>query len=241
MCEEGSLSHQEALRFRGLARVDLAKLNFEYALSQGHRNLEQRNVKRLLGIFRTHGCERYESANFVKARVDAGSLDAALTSQGFRLPQQPPDSWQAIPILQVSSIDCLNGLHRVLAARKYLDLNDQWWIARLYTEGWVFEAFFLLAMLTGVQTSHSFARETWWRSTPMSRLLLTARSFARSDCVTRAVTKMASESGGPDFRRTRGRICDSSCAMRNSPTRPMPCSLGRDCFTPCPPEVCGGP
>lgn len=85
MVEEGSLSHQEALRFRGLARVDLANLNFEFALAQGHRNLEQRNVARLLGIFRTHGYERYASGNFVKVRVDAGFLDAALTLQGFCL------------------------------------------------------------------------------------------------------------------------------------------------------------
>jgi hypothetical protein len=25
----------------------------------------------------------------------------------------------------------------VLAARQHLDINDRWWVARVYTEGWV--------------------------------------------------------------------------------------------------------
>jgi hypothetical protein len=29
-------------------------------------------------------------------------------------------------------IRCLNGLHRIQAAKDYLDRNDQWWVVRLY-------------------------------------------------------------------------------------------------------------
>ena len=132
---DGSVSHLESLRFRGLARVDLGALNFEHASSWGHRETERQNVSRLLGIFRTEGCKRSEAGNFVKAKVNRRQLDAAVASQNLHLPQQPPEDWRTIPILQLPSVDCLNGLHRVLAARQYLSKNDQWWIARLYTEG----------------------------------------------------------------------------------------------------------
>ena len=132
-----SLSHEESLRFRGLARVDLDTLNFGHASSRGHRDTWDNNVKRLVNIFRTEGCKRDEAANFVKVRVNQGHLDAALASQSTSLPQQPPKDWKAYPVLQLSSIDCLNGHHRVLAARQYLDRNDRWWVARVYTEGLV--------------------------------------------------------------------------------------------------------
>ena len=130
-----SLSHEESLRFRGLARVDLDTLKFDFASSHGHRDTWDKNVKRLVNVFRTEGCKRDETANFVKVRVNQGQLDASFASQSTILPQQPPKDWKACPVLQLPSIDCLNGHHRVLAARQYLDRNDQWWVARVYTEG----------------------------------------------------------------------------------------------------------
>ena len=131
-----SVSHEESLRFCGLARVDLATLNFDQASSCGDRDTWGQNVKRLVNIFRTEGCQCWEAAKFVK--VNQGHLDAALASQNTTLPQQPPEDWQAYPVLKLLSIDCLNGHHRVLAARQYLNRNDRWWVARLYTESWAF-------------------------------------------------------------------------------------------------------
>ena len=128
-------SREEAQRFRGLARVHLKTLDFQYALSTGHRDVSDRIVHRLLDVFRLEGCKRSEVRNFVKAKVDQEELDAALASQELDLPQKPPEDWEAIPILALPSLDCLNGLHRVLAARQHLDGNDQWWVAKLYTSG----------------------------------------------------------------------------------------------------------
>lgn len=135
MTDGRSLCHDESLRFCGIARVDLDTLNFENASSEGRRETSARNVARLVNIFRIEGCKRSEAGNFVKAKVNQHQLDAALASQNLSLPQQPPEDWRAYPILKLRSVDCLNGLHRLLAARLYLNENDQWWIARLYTEG----------------------------------------------------------------------------------------------------------
>ena len=135
MNDESGLSHNESLQFRGLARVDLATLNFEHASSRGHRDSSEPNVKRLINIFRKDRCRRCEAANFVKVRVNQEQLDAVLASQNLHLPQQPPKDWKAFPVLNLPSIDCLNGLHRVLPARQYLDKNDQWWVARVYIGG----------------------------------------------------------------------------------------------------------
>lgn len=130
-----SVSHEESLRFCGLARVHLDALSFEHASSQGHRELSAENVARLVRVFRIEGCSRLEEANFVKAQVNRRDLDAALASEDFKLPQQPPRDWSKQPILRLQAIECLNGLHRVLAARDFFVGKNRWWIARLYTDG----------------------------------------------------------------------------------------------------------
>lgn len=129
------ISHSGALQFRGLARVDLAALNFQHASSKEHRDVLEQHVTRLVNIFRTEGCKRTEASRFVKARVDERQLDEALASQNLDLPQRPPQDWTVVPILELPRLDCLNGWHRVVAARQWLDQNDQWWIAELYTSG----------------------------------------------------------------------------------------------------------
>ena len=135
MSDGGSLSYEESLRFRGLARVHLKALNFDHALFKDHRKPSAKNISRLVRVFRQEGCNRSDESNFVKAQVNHKDLDAALASQNLTLSRQPPKSWRTIPILNLQSIDCLNGLYRVLAAREFLNKNDRWWIARLYTDG----------------------------------------------------------------------------------------------------------
>lgn len=87
----GSLSHIAALRFCGFARVDLAKLNFQYDASEKHRSTSEGNIKRLVQVFRTEGCKRLEAQNFVKVRVNVQQLEEVLTSQRLTLPQQLPE------------------------------------------------------------------------------------------------------------------------------------------------------
>jgi hypothetical protein len=84
MSDGVSLSHEESLWFRGLARVDLAALNFDHALFKGHRKPLAKNVSRLVDVFRQEGCNRSDESNFVKAQVNHRDLDAALASQDLR-------------------------------------------------------------------------------------------------------------------------------------------------------------
>ncbi|KAJ9624466.1 hypothetical protein H2203_005201 [Taxawa tesnikishii (nom. ined.)] len=47
---------------------------------------------------------------------------------------EAPTDVESIPLLKVRNIKCLYGLHRVRAGQQYLDVENQWWIVKLYTD-----------------------------------------------------------------------------------------------------------
>jgi hypothetical protein len=59
----------------------------------------------------------------------------------------------AILLATLLRVDCLLGLHRIEAAKTFLDDNDQWWVVRLFTKGKCCNALRLPgAMLTRTET-----------------------------------------------------------------------------------------
>ena len=132
--DEDSASN-EVLRFRGFARVRLSALKFDNISSCGHRQVSERNVSRLVNIFRTEGCQRGDEQHAVKAIIDERALEAAHTNGRSPLHARPPKDWNTVPELEIASLDCLNGFHRILAAKRFLSGRDQWWIARVLTNG----------------------------------------------------------------------------------------------------------
>ncbi|KAK3672623.1 hypothetical protein LTR78_007435 [Recurvomyces mirabilis] len=123
---EGEEDGGEGRRFLGYARVALSALHFNQQSDLGHRNVSDRNVSRILRIFKIEGCQRKDENHFLTGIVDgAEDLREALTSA--------PSAYEQLPVLPHCRVECLNGLHRILAAREHLDQNDQWWIVRLYT------------------------------------------------------------------------------------------------------------
>ena len=123
-------SAEKNLRYRGLARVDLACLSFDEDPLSAPRESSKRNVARLLKIFQLEGCKRFDEKTFVDALVDVEWLpDRAIT-----LSKEPPLDWNKVPRLQLH-VACLNGQNRVAAAKQFLDANDQWWVVKLYTNG----------------------------------------------------------------------------------------------------------
>lgn len=113
----------------GLARVDLSDLDFSHAGANGHRQEDRRNVDRLVQVFRIEGCDRAEEKHFIRGYVDQTELP-------LPLPQQKPRAFTnenvaSIPRLQIK-VRCNEGLHRILAARQYLEEGDQWWVIRLF-------------------------------------------------------------------------------------------------------------
>ncbi|KYG41239.1 hypothetical protein M433DRAFT_76237 [Acidomyces richmondensis BFW] len=116
------------MQFQGFAKLNLAAFDFARASAVGHRDVDNRNVARLVNIFQLEGCKREESDNIVDALIDA-------SEQRIDLPQYLPNDCKDIPTISFNTVQCLNGLHRLLAARQHLDANDQWWIARLFSKG----------------------------------------------------------------------------------------------------------
>jgi hypothetical protein len=119
----------------GRARIALSSL----VTSSCHRQVSRSNIDRLKRIFEREGCLRADAENYVPCVIDAESLRTALslsslTAQQIRLSGEdslPP------PLLlpDQSMISCLHGQHRLLAAREYLEEDDQWWTVDLYHTG----------------------------------------------------------------------------------------------------------
>lgn len=132
---------QKASSYLGIARVDLDQISFDDALKYNgnHRKLYEKDLERMLGIFTLEGCVRDEEHNFIEGLIteehfDDSLADAAISKELFesrsRLPLQDIDD---VPRLRLcESIQCNDGLHRISAAKRFLDNNDRWWVVKLY-------------------------------------------------------------------------------------------------------------
>lgn len=122
--------------YRGIARIPLDSLDFKHSLVQRqHREISLQNVHRIRGIFERTGCLRFDGDNIVNAIIADSDLKEALesaniTAASFQSCQWPIDA----PRLNLTRVKCLSGLHRIEAAKDFLDENDKWWIVRLFSE-----------------------------------------------------------------------------------------------------------
>ncbi|KAG0124878.1 hypothetical protein HOY82DRAFT_493588 [Tuber indicum] len=123
--------HQD--RFKGSARLSIMSLQFPEGRS---RAIDQRNIDRLVDIYRAQGCLRRDSEHRIPALINSNVLTAALEASGV-LPQMLVASGDDPPVLQFPdhSIECLHGRHRVLAATKYFEPDSRWWVVDLYDKG----------------------------------------------------------------------------------------------------------
>ena len=121
--------------FVGVARVQLRSLNFDHPLAEPHRDLSKKAVNRLKRIFTIEGCLREQSENYVNAVVDRQHLRSALREANLRESDLIPGDDGRAPALPILKVSCLHGLHRVRAAQKFLDRDDQWWTVRLFSDG----------------------------------------------------------------------------------------------------------
>ncbi len=78
---------------------------------------------------------RLDNENFISAIITDDALRNAIVGSNLESQSLCQQDDGTIPFLRLASIDCLHGLHRVAAARSYLDENDQWWTVRLYSHG----------------------------------------------------------------------------------------------------------
>ena len=116
------------LHFQGFARVNLTALEFSSApsaRSAEHRPISDKGVDRLLRIFRTEGCKREDENHFITGWVRNEQLEGVASGRDGCLRTVPPVAWEDVPCLDVRPIQYLNSLHRIHAAKKYLNGGDR--------------------------------------------------------------------------------------------------------------------
>ena len=111
---------------KGYARVKLDHIEFETC-----RDLDERNVKRLLKNFRLQGCRREDPANAIPVVVGGDLMSKVLMQQGLHsltlrsfVPTQLP--YITGPVI------CLHGKHRIFAAQSFLRETDRWWTVKVF-------------------------------------------------------------------------------------------------------------
>ena len=113
--------------FRGYARIRLDNIEFDSGLDPNSRN-----VRRLLGIFKRK-CERENPGNAISVLVGKEVLANVLQQDSHSgithslIPDQ-------LPYLDTKVL-CLHGIDRICAARKFFNLSERWWIAKIFDSG----------------------------------------------------------------------------------------------------------
>ena len=114
--------------YRGIARVPLHALKFGHRIVlDKHRELSHKNVIRLEQIYEQVGCSRLQEENVVNAVIEDDNLVVALSLHGMSLDDMRSLRWpQDAPTLHLENVQCLSGMHRIEAARRFLNENDKW-------------------------------------------------------------------------------------------------------------------
>ena len=115
--------------FQGYARVKLEDIDFNSG-----RELDGQNVKRLVGIFKLQGCVRENTANAISVLVERGALGNVRTQQGSPSSAVHSIIPTRLPYLNTKVL-CLQGKHRICAARKFLHHTNRWWTVKVFDAG----------------------------------------------------------------------------------------------------------
>jgi len=103
----------------GSGRVRISSINIE---GEQCRSQDPKNIKRIKDIFKVEGCQ--PESNLVPVLVDEVQFaNAKMSRTGMELPDfEFPER----------SLECLHGLHRLLAAREW---GAQYWIVNFFPRG----------------------------------------------------------------------------------------------------------
>jgi hypothetical protein len=137
--EDSELAALRAKCYRGIVKAPLDALDFDHPLVvDKRREISEQNVQRLERIFERNGCLRLQEENVINAVVLDEDLPLLLSSGVSALtPEQLRQiAWaRDAPALGAGKLKCISGLHRIQAAKRYLDENDKWWPVRLFSAG----------------------------------------------------------------------------------------------------------
>ena len=120
--------------FCGSIKCPIRRLRYE-SITVDPRQLDPKNVARLLGVFQLEGCRRLEPQNHVPALISQAVWHTLLEHlPGGQSSLNPPNG-APVQVDPQHDLKCLHGRHRIEAAKKYLHPDDKWWIVDLYTDG----------------------------------------------------------------------------------------------------------
>ena len=115
--------------FCGAFRIALCKLN-QKDVEVNPRQLNRKNVQRLINIFALEGCFRLEPDNYVTALLPHSLL--------IRVPRicTVPANGDVVPSVFDSPepLQCIHGKHRIETAKKYFALKSKWWVINVYVK-----------------------------------------------------------------------------------------------------------
>ncbi|PWY96042.1 hypothetical protein BO94DRAFT_601220 [Aspergillus sclerotioniger CBS 115572] len=119
--------------FRGYAKIELRHLAFEDMSVMGSREVDMKNVERLVEIFKIEGCGHLEPEHRVAVIIDAQTLAQAMSysmaTDEMLLKELDPPSLRFNRDVQLL---CPYGKHRLLAAKAY---GEKCWLVELYLKG----------------------------------------------------------------------------------------------------------
>jgi hypothetical protein len=133
--EDIRLEGERRLKYKGTARINLDVLYFR---REQLCKSDKKHVEELEHCFEKEGCHRLPLRNHVAAIINASALDAAMRRSGVSVLTNTEVPYHELVFPEGFQLECLNGLHRILAGRKFLSPRDKWWAVDLYLSGmWI--------------------------------------------------------------------------------------------------------
>ena len=115
---------EKSRSFYGSFKIPLEKLRHEN-LPENPRQFDEKNVERLVNVFKKEGCQRREAENHVPALISRPEISSV-----------PPRAEEDLPSYNPSNpLVFLHGRHRLEAAQRFLREQDRWWVVDLYIDG----------------------------------------------------------------------------------------------------------
>lgn len=126
-----NIQYQKSLNFKGSVRIMIRHLR-----SKSAREVDEKNVERLVQVYRLEGCQRMDPMHYVPATIESETFVKAVSAAGLDQValQQPHDEPPLLDLPSTCTVTCLHGKHRLLAAEKFLPASQHWWTVNLYDE-----------------------------------------------------------------------------------------------------------
>jgi hypothetical protein len=130
--EDVRLEGERRLKYQGTARINLDVLYFSW--EQLCRK-DNKRIQKLERCFEREGCHRLPPLNHVAAIVNSSDLDAAMRRSGVTVLTNTEAAFSELVFPDSFQLQCVKGMHRILAGRKFLSPRDKWWVVDLYLSG----------------------------------------------------------------------------------------------------------